>query len=191
MPSDDTNKPRHADDHSPTSAFVINLGQVSSQTTTAYVIFLYDDVYSMIYFSEYQIPCWRAELDNNVTLLVNEAIVSYDDKMVDITNTNEMIITSLKNSGGDQYVALASLITRQVTGALTQTWSNEQNRAQVFLKEISSSGNINTVDLLFPASPLFLWLQPATLRDALIPVLSYVNNDTNVKYNIVWAPHHL
>ena len=98
MPSDDTRKPRHADDQPPTSAFVINLGQVSSATTSAYVVFLYDDVYSMLYFGDYQVPCWRAEFDNNVTLLINDALSYYNANMDDITNTDQMLITILKNS---------------------------------------------------------------------------------------------
>ncbi len=191
MPSDDTRKPRHADDNPPTSAFVINLGHVSSQAVSAYVVFLYDDVYSMLYFGDWQIPCWRAELDNNVTLLVNEAISYYETNMVDITNTNQMLITLLKNSGGEQYATLGSLVTRQITGALSQTWSNQQNRPQLFMKEISSGGDISTVDVIFPSSPFFLWLHPKMLRDVLIPILAYANNDTTSKYNLTWAPHHL
>ncbi len=191
MPSDDTRKPRHADDQPPTSVFVINLDQVSSQTVSAYVIFLYDDVYSMSYFGDWQIPCWRAEFDNNVTLLINEAISSYDANMADITDTNQILITRLKQSGGEQYATLGSLVTRQVTGALTRTWSNQQNRPQLFMKEVSSGGCISTVDVIFPASPFFLWLHPEMLRDLLIPLLAYANNDTTSKYNLTWAPHHL
>jgi len=191
MPSDDTRKPRHADDQPPTSAFVINLGQVSSQTTSAYVVFLYDDSYSMLYFGDSQIPCWRAEFDNNVTLLVNDAISYYNANMADITDSNQMLITLLKNSGGDQYATLGSLVTRQITGALSRTWSNTQNGPQLFMKEVSSAGDISTVDVIFPSSPFFLLLHPELLRDVLIPILEYGNNETTIKYNLAWAPHHL
>ncbi|CAF5186683.1 unnamed protein product, partial [Rotaria sp. Silwood1] len=86
MPSDDTRKPRSVDDQSPSSVFVINLDRVSSGSS--YLIFLYDDLYSMLYFEDWQIPCWRAELDNNVTLLVNEAVEYYHSNMADITDSN-------------------------------------------------------------------------------------------------------
>ncbi len=191
MPSDDTDKPRHADNRPPTSAFIINLGQVSSQAVSAYVVFLYDDVYSMLYFGDLQIPCWRAEFDNNVTLLVNDAISYYNANMADITDTNQLLITLLKNSGGDQYATLGSLVTRQITGALSRTWSNIQNGPQLFMKEVSSAGDISTVDVIFPSSPFFLLLHPELLRDVLIPILAYGNNATNIKYNLAWAPHHL
>jgi hypothetical protein len=191
MPSDDTRKPRHADDQPPTSAFIINLGQVSSRPISSYVIFLYDDVYSMSYFADWQIPYWRAELNNDVTLLIHESVSNYESNMADITDNNQLLIRMLTEAGGDEYSLLGSLVTRQVTGALTRTWSNQQNRSQVFLKEISSGGGINTVDLIFPSSPFFLWLHPDVLRDLLIPVLAYANNDTNDAYNLPWAPHDL
>jgi hypothetical protein len=191
MPSDDTRKPRHANDQIPTSAFVLNLGQVSSQTVSSYVVFLYDDLYSMIYFGEWQPPCWRAELDNNVTLLVNESIAYYEANMADITDWNQMLITMLTKAGGEHYATLCSLVTRQVTGALTRTWSNQYNRSQLYMKEISTNGDINTVDVIYPSSPYFLWLHPEMLRDVLIPVLAYANNETTTHYNLTWAPHHL
>lgn len=191
MPSDDTRKPRHAGDQSPSSAFVIDLGQVSSQTSSSYLIFLYDDVYSMLYFEDWQIPCWRAELNNSVLALVNEAISYYEANMADITDSNTLLITMLTNTGGTQYSLLGSLVTRQITGALTRTWSNKSNRPQLYMKEISSDGDISTVDVIFPSSPFFLWLHPEMLRDVLIPVLAYANNETNIDYNLAWAPHHL
>ena len=191
MPSDDTRKPRHSDDRPPTSAFVINLGQVSSDPVSAYVIFLYDDVYSMLYFGDWQVPYWRAEYDNNVTLLINEAISYYEKNMADVTDTNQMLTTLLTKSGGEQYATLGSLVTRQVTGSLSRTWSNQQNRPQLFMKEISSGGAVSTVDVIFPASPFFLWLYPELMRELLIPVLDYANNATTSKYNFTWAPHHL
>jgi hypothetical protein len=191
MPNDDTRKPRHADDHPPTSAFVLNLGQVSSQVVSSYVVFLYDEVYSIIHFDEWQAPCWRAELDNNVTLLVNESIAYYEANMADITDSNQMLITLLTKTGGEQYATLGSLVTRQVTGSLSRTWSNQYNRSQLYMKEISSNGFISTIDVIYPSSPFFLLLQPEMLRDLLIPLLAYVNNETCVGYYLNFAPRHL
>jgi hypothetical protein len=59
------------------------------------------------------------------------------------------------------------------------------------MKEISSDGDVSTVDVIYPSSPFFLWLHPEMLRDVLVPVLAYANNETTVDYNLPWAPHHL
>jgi hypothetical protein len=184
-------KPRRANDQTPTSAFVLNLGQVSSETVSSYVVLLYDDLYSMIYFGEWQPPCWRAELDNNVTLLINESIAYYETNMADITDSNQMVITMLTNVGGEQYATLGSLVTKQITGALSRTWSDQYNRSQLYMKEISTNGDISTVDVIHLPSPYFLWLHPEMLRDVLIPVLAYANNETTTQYNLTGAPHHL
>jgi len=45
--------------------------------------------------------------------------------------------------------------------------------------------------VIFPSSPFFLWLHPEMLRDVLIPILAYANNETNIRYDLAWAPHHL
>jgi hypothetical protein len=191
MPSDDKRKPRRANDQTLTSAFVINLGGVSSETVSSYVVFLYDDVYSVFYFGDWEVPYWRAELDNNVTLLINESIAYYEANMADITDANQMVTTMLTKAGGEQYATLCSLVTRQVTGAVSQTWSKQYNLSQAFMKEISSCGAINTVDVIYPSSPFFLWLYPEMLRDLLVPILAYANNETNDPYNLTWAPHGL
>ncbi|KAK3939224.1 hypothetical protein QBC46DRAFT_355245 [Diplogelasinospora grovesii] len=40
----------------------------------------------------------------------------------------------------------------------------------MFQKEISSDGNVNTVDVLYPATPFFLWANPEMLRYTLQPL---------------------
>ncbi|CAF1638563.1 unnamed protein product [Rotaria magnacalcarata] len=192
MPSDDTRKPRRADDQSPSSVFIIDLGLVASaQSTSSYLTFLYDDVYSMLYFQDWQIPCWRTELNNSVSALIDEAVLYYNSNMADVTDSNLLLTTLLTDTGGAQYSLLGSLVTRQITGAMTRTWSDKYNRPQLYMKEISSDGDVSTVDVIFPSSPFFLWLHPEMLRDVLIPVLAYANNETSIDYNLAWAPHHL
>jgi len=59
------------------------------------------------------------------------------------------------------------------------------------MKEISSDGDVSTVDVIFPASPLFLFFNPDLLGKQLLPIFSYANNETSNPYSLVWAPHHL
>ena len=191
MPADDNRKPRSANDQSPGSALVIDFGPVSNEPVSTYVVFLFDDVYSMLYFEEYQEPCWHIELDNNVNLLINEAVTYYQSNMQDVTDSNLLLATLLTNTGGNQYASLGLLVVRQVTGSLTRTWSSQQNRSRLYMKEISSDGDVSTVDVIFPSSPFFLWLHPEMLRDLVLPILAYANNETTIDYNLPWAPHHL
>ena len=55
------------------------------------------------------------------------------------------------------------------------------------------------VDVMYPASPLFLLINFDTaspMKLLLLPVLDYANNQTfhyglDIPYNLSWAPHHL
>lgn len=44
---------------------------------------------------------------------------------------------------------------------------------QVFLKEISSDGNINTVDVIFQTWPIFISLNPEYIKLVWEPIMSY------------------
>lgn len=76
--------------------------------------------------------------------------------------------------GGQDYLTIVSLAARQAWGA-TQMAGTEQN-PYIFMKEISSNGNMNTVDVIFPSSPLLLYFNPSWLKYLLDPVLIVIDN---------------
>ncbi|RYP68049.1 hypothetical protein DL771_006890 [Monosporascus sp. 5C6A] len=91
-------------------------------------------------------------------------------------------------SEAESYYAIVALSARQVMGAYVYAEPPEApcgsaggggsaTRAAgdplVFQKEISSNGNTNTVDVLYPASPFFLYADPALLRRALQPLCEF------------------
>lgn len=45
----------------------------------------------------------------------------------------------------------------------------------IFIKELSSNGDINTIDIIFPATPLFNMLAPEYVRLLLEPPVQYLN----------------
>ena len=77
------------------------------------------------------------------------------------------------------YYSIVALSTRQIMGAYVLTLppsggcSNmDVNTSEplFFQKEISSDGNVNTVDVLYPAMPFFLYANPELLRYSLEPL---------------------
>jgi hypothetical protein len=77
-------------------------------------------------------------------------------------------------STGDHYAAVCALALRQ---ALAGTELVARNGAPwAFLKEISSDGNVSTVDVTYPAFPAYLHLSPAYLQLLLAPVLDYAEH---------------
>jgi hypothetical protein len=106
------------------------------------------------------------------------------------------LVTQLETLGGAEYATVASLAYRQVTGGIASAWNDKLETPYWFMKEISSDGDVSTVDVIFPAAPFFVFFNPELLKQLLRPVLAYANNETDVygagvPYNLAWAPHHL
>ncbi len=70
-------------------------------------------------------------------------------------------------------------------------WNDKEKMPWFFLKEISSDGDIQTVDVIYPASPILLYLKPELLFLQMLPIMSYANNETWSKYTYEFSPHHL
>ena len=79
-----------------------------------------------------------------------------------------------KAAGGDNYAALCSLSLRQAFGGTELVGT--QDKPWLMLKEISSDGNVSTVDVVFPASPAFLYTSPLLLKLMLDPLLELCGN---------------
>lgn len=84
---------------------------------------------------------------------------------------SEQLAKDAYASGASEYKDIAELSARQVFGA-TQ-WSGTPDNPILFLKEISSNGNFQTVDVIFPAFPFFLYTNPKWLGYLLEPLLEH------------------
>lgn len=79
----------------------------------------------------------------------------------------------------EAYYTIVALSARQVMGAYVYAIPPSGANGEVplmFQKEISSDGNVNTVDVLFPATPFFLWANPEMLKYTLEPI--YQNTES-------------
>ncbi|KAL2142068.1 hypothetical protein VTI28DRAFT_1581 [Corynascus sepedonium] len=86
-------------------------------------------------------------------------------------NYSDSLALDAYNSGSQDYQDIAALSARQVLGA-TQFSGTPENPI-LFLKEISSNGNFQTVDVIFPAFPFFLYTNPKWLAYLLEPLLEH------------------
>ncbi|KAJ5970611.1 uncharacterized protein N7479_000529 [Penicillium vulpinum] len=89
-------------------------------------------------------------------------------------------------TAGQDYLTLTSLSVRQAFGA-TQLCGTK-DKMYLFLKEISSDGNMNTVDVVFPAYPIFLYTNPELLKLVLTPLFE---NQEAGKYPNSYSMHDL
>jgi Domain of unknown function (DUF5127)/Domain of unknown function (DUF4965)/Domain of unknown function (DUF1793)/Domain of unknown function (DUF4964) len=75
-------------------------------------------------------------------------------------------------AGGQEYAGLCALALRQAYGG-TELVAGPGGQPWAFLKEISSDGNVSTVDVVYPASPAWIYADPAYLGLLLEPLLAY------------------
>ena len=84
---------------------------------------------------------------------------------------DDKVTSDARRAGGDKYAALCALALRQAYAGTELVVRD--GKPWAFLKEISSDGNVSTVDVLYPAMPVFAYLDPQYLRLLLEPVLDY------------------
>lgn len=87
------------------------------------------------------------------------------------SNYSEQLRLDAYQSGSTNYVDIVALSARQAMGATS--FSGTSENPLLFLKEISSNGNCQTVDVIFPAFPFFLYTQPKWLAYLLEPLLEH------------------
>jgi len=87
------------------------------------------------------------------------------------TEYSEQLRIDAYASGSDNYVDIVALSARQTMGATS--FSGTKENPLLFLKEISSNGNCQTVDVIFPAFPFFLYTNPRWAAYLLEPLLEH------------------
>ena len=91
------------------------------------------------------------------------------------------------------YADVVALSVRQALGSVEITVSKKDGKYNeddilTFMKEISSDGNVNTVDVIFPAWPIFLYTNPALGKQLLAPLFEY---QATGQYPNRWAVHDM
>lgn len=89
-------------------------------------------------------------------------------------------------AGGADFVTIASLTARQAFGG-TQLCGTIA-APYLFLKEISSDGNVQTVDVCFPFHPILIYTNPTLLKYLLDPL--FINQEAG-QYPNKYSMHDL
>lgn len=84
--------------------------------------------------------------------------------------SRQLEVDALK-SGSEDYKDILALSARQVLGACS--FAGTPGDPIIFFKEISSDGNMNTVDVIYPAFPFFLYTSPKWLAYLMEPLLEH------------------
>lgn len=87
------------------------------------------------------------------------------------SNYSSQLEEDALKSGSEDYKDILALSARQVLGACS--FSGTPDDPIIFFKEISSDGNMNTVDVIYPAFPFFLYTNPQWLAWLMEPLIEH------------------
>ncbi|KAF2825873.1 DUF1793-domain-containing protein [Ophiobolus disseminans] len=186
--SKDTNF-RAINDRWPVFAFAIDLGSVDSEATSnLFSIGLCQDPAIQFLGKDglRNVPSlWKDYFKDDVSVL-SFFHKDYSESSQLSAELDAKIAEDSTNAGGDNYALMTTLAARQAFGATQLVGTKDKH--YMFLKEISSNGNTQTVDVIYPASPIFLYTNPELLKLMLDP---HFENQENGHYPHLSAIHDL
>ncbi|HZT41119.1 MAG TPA: DUF4965 domain-containing protein [Chthonomonadaceae bacterium] len=174
----DTQQPRAINDHWPVFAFSFYLGSVGPawpfktggrQFAPVLILGHVRDP-AVSYLGKPVPPLWKSYWPDWRQMLA----FAFEDAAPARERADRLdkrITADASRVGGPHYAALCALALRQAFGATELVGTAAQ--PWMFLKEISSDGNISTVDVVYPAFPVFLYMDPRLLGLLLDPLLAY------------------
>lgn len=186
---DDLAQPRMPQSHYPPAPalnVVLNLGPVGEAPVTRHVLLAYDDVYAVEYIQQKLLPYWRKEFSTFSALLAG-AEQDFEPLKKRSEQYDSDLQHDLTQAGGPEYAAIATLAFRQAIAA--HKLVEDAGGVAFFMpKENFSNGSISTVDVIYPSSPMFLFLNPKLAEAQLEPVLRYAQS---ARWKFPFAPHDL
>jgi len=183
---DDARMPRAANDDYPVTACAFDLGQVGSRVASRRVMLAYDDVYAIEYLGTRLQGYWRRNGMGPADLLQKS-----DKQYADLANRcdafDRNLMADLTRVGGQGYAEFCALGYREAIAG-HKLAASPDGRPMLFAKECFSNGCIATVDVLYPAAPIFMLFNNDLLKASVTPVLDYA---AMPRWRFPFAPHDL
>jgi hypothetical protein len=183
---DDTPSQPTTANESPALAVSFDLGKVGSQPVSRWLIYAYDDIYSIQYFKKNLRPYWRKSGWEAADLLKASAR-EYTDLMARCKELDDELMADMTKLGGTKYARIIGLAYRQ-TFAGCKIAADAVGAPLVFPKENFSNGCIGTVDVIYPMAPQFLLFGPTLTKAILVQNLDYA---ASPRWKFPFAPHDL
>jgi hypothetical protein len=174
----------------PVFAFALDLGSVGSSPASAlFTLTLAQEQAIQFEYEKNKVqqlpPLWTSYFSSELDL-VSFFYNDWSNAQTSATSIDTKVATDSLANAGQDYLTITSLAVRQVF-ATTQL-AGSQDSYHLFLKEISSNGDMQTVDVIFPAFPLFIYFNPDLGRLLLEPL--FINQEAG-NWPAAYAIHDL
>ncbi len=177
--------PGHQDNW-PVFAFCADLGQLGGSARTVPLSIGLARTPAVSYQGQNLDPWWSKEFSSWPDMLgfFHGDLAAAQRRATTLDNR---ITSDARAAGGTAYAGLCAIALRQAYGG-TELVAGPDGSPWAFLKEISSDGNVSTVDVMFPASPVWVYADPGYLALLLTPLVTYAESG---KWPEQFAPHDL
>jgi hypothetical protein len=185
--ADDLRMPRPARDDWPVLAVASNVtaGAHGAPARAQWMIAL-DEGYSVEYFGRKLRPYWARGGENFADMLAR-TWADRGEILERCHQADQDLRRRLAPVVPPRFASLCELVYRQVMGAHCIA-ADFDGTMLMFSKENTSNGCIATVDVLFPAAPFLLAMNPDLLEASLRPVYAYA---ASPRWKFDFAPHDL
>ncbi|MDE7473016.1 MAG: DUF4965 domain-containing protein [Muribaculaceae bacterium] len=153
-----------------TIGFVINKGETDK--ANGYLMFAYDDEYSIQYFGNNLRPYWNRDGHATIEGQIEAAAADYDKLMKATAEFDKQMLADADNAGGSEYARLCALAYRQAIAAHKLVESPDGELLWLS-KENFSNGSIGTVDITYPTAPMFLLFNPDLTKGLMNHIFDY------------------
>lgn len=173
---------RAIQDEFPVFGFAVNMGQISGPVcegkSTLFMLSLHQE--ACITFAgasgNVTLPCMWTNYFDSEPEAVSYFYADFEEVSAESTTFDGQVQQDSVAAGGQDYATLTTLSARQAFGTLA--YVNSPDEPLVFMKEISSNGDIQTVDVIFPFHPIALYTNPDIIRYLLDPL--FINQEAGL-----------
>ena len=184
--SDDLAMPRMARIDMPVMMVRFELGKVSATPETRRLMLAYDDRRAIEFFHARLADYWDQH-GMTFAKMLEQAEKQEPELEARATAFDKAVVSELVKVGGPKYAKLAILAYQQTLGA-TKLVRDGKGDPLMFSKENFSNGCMDTVDVTYPAAPLFLFFNPKLLEAMIRPVMEYAEMP---RWPWKFAPHDI
>lgn len=153
-------------------AYCDRMGKVGAEGKSGYVMLGYDDIYAIEYFYEPVLAYWKHQGKVDIYQAFERAVRDYERIMNRCGTFDVQLMEEAEKAGGKEYAELCALAYRQAIAA-HKLLEDKRGNLLFLSKENHSNGCINTVDITYPSSPLFLIYNPDLLKGMMTSIFYY------------------
>jgi len=165
----------------------IDMGSVTTTPAERFIMFGYNELYSIQYFGDNLKPWWKETTSMSFEELLQKSADEYTSVMHQCDELNDKIYADAVAAGGETYANLCVAAYRQSIAAHNLVKSKE-GELLFFSKENFSNGCINTVDVTYPSAPLYLTYNPHLMEGMLNGIFYFTESG---KFTQPYAAHDL